>query len=157
MEGPINKDPRLYPSRPFAAIGVVVWRGNEMLIIKRAKLPREGQWGFIGGALEIGETHFEAARREAMEEMGIDIEPFAVITAIDSVTHDDTGKVQFHYSIVEVNARLIHGDPQPSDEILEARWVKVADLAELEVWGEMKRVAELAEKQLRLAAAESLG
>lgn len=138
---------RRYPSRPFAAIGVVVWRGDELLLIKRAKPPREGQWGIIGGALETGETHFEAAIREAREEAGIEIEPFAVITAIDSISKDTSGKTEFHYSIIEVNAQLLSGEPKPSAEISEYRWVLPAALQKIDVWTELKRVVALAEQQ----------
>lgn len=143
------QDHRRYPSRPFAAVGVVVWKGDRLLIIKRAHPPREGQWGLIGGALETGETHFEAAIREAREEAGIEIEPFGIITAIDSVTRDTWGKTEFHYSIVEVNARWMSGEPKLNAELLEARWASPGEVENLPVWQEMKRVVKLAETQYR--------
>ncbi|HVY13536.1 MAG TPA: NUDIX hydrolase [Alphaproteobacteria bacterium] len=140
-------DPRRYPSRPFAAVGVVVWKGDQLLIVKRAKPPREGQWSLIGGALELGETHFECAAREAKEEAGIIIQPFGIITAIDSLVRDAQGKAEYHYSIVEVNARWLSGEPVAGDGVSEARWISLAELEKLDVWSEMKRVAKLANAQ----------
>lgn len=140
---------RQYPSRPFAAIGVVVWKDDKALIIKRAKPPRAGQWGLIGGAVELGETHFEAAIRETLEETGVVIAPFAVITAIDSISKDASGKPEFHYSIIEVNARWVSGEAKALDSVEEVRWATVAEIEALPVWQEMKRVAGLAQAQYK--------
>lgn len=143
-------DMREYPARPWPAIGVVVWRGEELLIIRRGKPPGQGQWGIIGGAQEVGETFFECARREAFEEAGIIIEPFEIITAIDGITRDATGKVQYHYSIVEVNARWISGEARPASDITGVKWVTLPQLRAMNVWSEMLRVTELAYKQRSL-------
>ena len=142
-------DNRRYPSRPFAAVGVVVWKDDKILLIKRAKPPRAGQWGLIGGGLELGETHFECAAREALEETGVTIEPFGIITAINSISRDAEGKPEFHYSIIEVNARWVGGEAQALDSVEEVRWASVAEIAALPVWQEMKRVTALAEVQFK--------
>lgn len=138
---------REYPTQPFPAIGVVIWRGDETLIIRRGKPPGMGQWGLIGGGQEVGETFFAAAMREASEEAGIIIAPFGIITAIDGITRDADGRVQYHYSIVEVNARYVSGNAQPASDITETRWVTVEELRGMKVWSEMLRVVELAQKQ----------
>jgi 8-oxo-dGTP diphosphatase len=147
-----SSNDRHYPARPFAAVGVVVWRGDEVLVIRRARPPRKDQWGLVGGAVELGETHFEAAKREVKEETGIEAEPFAIITAIDSVSRDAEGKVEFHYSIVEVNARYMGGDITPGDEALEARWISPVELKNYQVWDQMHRVVALADTQRRILA-----
>lgn len=138
---------RRYASYPVPAIGVVVWRGEETLIIRRGKPPGQGQWGLIGGAQEWGETHFEAAIREAAEEAGILIRPFGIITAIDGITPDTNGKTEYHYSIVEVNAQWLNGEPKAQSDILEARWITLPKLEKLGVWSEMLRVVKLAAQQ----------
>ncbi len=138
---------RSYPSHPWPAIGVVVWHDDKTLIIRRGKPPGMGQWGIIGGALEVGETHFECAVREAREEAGIVIAPFNIITAIDGITKDSDERVQYHYSIVEVNARLISGEAKPASDVTEVRWVTLPELRSMNVWSEMLRVVELAARQ----------
>ena len=140
-------DVRRYPTQPWPAIGVVVWRGEETLIIRRGKPPGLGQWGLIGGAQEVGETFFECAIREAREEAGIEISPFNIITAIDGITRDDQQKVQYHYSIVEVNAHWISGEAVADSDVTDARWVTLPELRGLNVWSEMLRVVELAHLQ----------
>ena len=61
---------RTYPDRPWIGIGVVVWRDDRVLLVRRAKAPNLGQWSLPGGGQEIGETVFEAAIREVAEETG---------------------------------------------------------------------------------------
>lgn len=138
---------RRYAAYPVPAIGVVVWRGNELLIVRRGKPPGEGQWGLVGGAQEWGETHFAAAQREAQEEAGITIAPFGIITAIDGLTRDGSGGVEYHYSIVEVNADYVSGTPEAASDVREVRWVTLPELEAMGVWSEMLRVVKLAEMQ----------
>ena len=52
-------------ARPVAGAGLVVFRGDEVLLIRRGKPPYEGQWSLPGGKIEYGETAAEAALREA--------------------------------------------------------------------------------------------
>ena len=57
-----------YP-RPGAS--VVVFRGDEVLLVQRGKRPYEGFWSLPGGEIQWGETAAEAARRELKEETGL--------------------------------------------------------------------------------------
>lgn len=138
---------RRYPAHPIPAIGVVVWRGDDILMVQRAKPPREGQWGLIGGVQETGETHFEAAIREVHEETGVTVEPFGIITALDGMTRDAQGQIEFHYSIVEVNARYVSGTPTAGSDARAVRWVVSDELGSMPIWPEIIRVVALAKEQ----------
>ena len=46
--------------------------GNAVLI-RRGFQPQRGLWSMPGGFVDLGETVEDAARRECMEEMGIDV------------------------------------------------------------------------------------
>ncbi len=136
----MTADEREYPSRPWVGIGVVVLRQSEVLLIKRGKAPRLGQWGIPGGAQALGETVFEAARREVMEETGVAIRPDAIITVVDSVTRDEAGRVRYHYTLVEVLAEWQEGEPRALDDAAAAAWVALDDLDRLDLWSETVRV-----------------
>jgi 8-oxo-dGTP diphosphatase len=138
---------REYPAYPLPAIGVILWRGEQTLLIRRGKPPGQGEWGLIGGVQETGETHFEAAIREAKEETGLTIAPFAIVTAIDGITRDADGRVQFHYSIVEVNAEWVAGEAVAASDAAETRWIALPELRQMPVWSELLRVVELAYRQ----------
>ena len=55
---------REYPPRPIVGIGIVVIRGQEVLLCRRGKPPNVGSWTLPGGAQDVGETCQAAARRE---------------------------------------------------------------------------------------------
>ncbi len=55
---------REYPDRPWVGIGCIVFRGEQVLLVRRGKPPRIGQWSLPGGAQHVGETAEAAARRE---------------------------------------------------------------------------------------------
>ena len=132
----MTSDDREYPSRPWVGIGVVVLRGDEVLLIQRGKAPRLGQWGIPGGAQHVGESVFEAAEREVREETGLAIRPRAIITVVDSVTRDPERRVRYHYTLVEVLADWLEGEPKAEDDVLDARWVKLDSLESLGMWAE---------------------
>lgn len=58
---------------PRIGVAVLVWKGDELLLGKRAHTAAEGYWQFPGGHLEIGETVTECAQREVLEETGLQI------------------------------------------------------------------------------------
>ena len=41
--------------RPVAAAGVVCFRGDDVLLIRRGAPPRHGEWSIPGGRIEWGE------------------------------------------------------------------------------------------------------
>ena len=134
---------REYPDRPWVSVGVVVWQGERVLLIRRGRAPRLGQWGLPGGAQSAGETLFEAAAREVLEETGLEVVPQAVVTALDSISRDDAGNVQFHYTLVEVVAECGPGEPVAADDAMDARWVPADKVGDLVEWDETVRVIEM--------------
>ncbi len=135
---------RSYPSRPYVGVGVVVFRGDEVLLCKRGKEPRRNVWSIPGGAQETGETVFEAGRRELAEETGLDAEIFALIDVIDAISRDDDGRVLMHYTLVDVAAEWRAGEAVAADDVAEVMWVKIAEIERYVTWSETVRVIRLA-------------
>ena len=59
--------------RPGIGVGVLVWRGRQLLLGQRIMQQRQTCWQFPGGHLEVGESVIECATREVFEEAGISI------------------------------------------------------------------------------------
>ena len=144
MRPALSADPRLYPDRPWVGVGVVVWRGDQILLARRGRAPRLGQWGLPGGAQETGETLFEAARREVLEETGIEIRPTAIVTAVDGIVRDTDGRVEYHYTLIEVSAEWISGEAAAQSDVADVRWVGLEEGEALVEWGETARIMRLA-------------
>ena len=131
---------REYPKHPLIGVGVMIFRGPELLLIRRAKAPRRGQWSLPGGLQELGETVFDCARREVREECGIDIAPLAVIDIVDAITPDDAGRARFHYTLIEVLAEWRSGEPRAGDDAMDVAWHDPAKVGDLGMWPETTRI-----------------
>ena len=73
---------------------VVLWRGEEILVMKRAGGFSAGGWFIPGGHVEQGERPVESAARELFEEAGIAVDPDA-LALIDIMSYE-TGRGTAH-------------------------------------------------------------
>ncbi len=140
-------DGRYYPSRPWVGVGVVVWKGDEVLLVRRGRPPRQGEWGIPGGAQELGETIFETAKREVAEETGVTIRPLSVLTALDGIQRDPAGRVEFHYTLIEVVAEWVSGEASPRSDVEAVCWMAPSEASKLVAWDATLRVLADAERQ----------
>ena len=127
---------------PFAGAGAVVWRDDEVLLIKRGKAPFLGAWSIPGGRIERGETARDAAVREVLEETGCSIEILALCDVVDSIGEG------FHAVLIDFTARWTGGEPVAGDDATEARFVAYPDIAALGLWSETLRVIALSRTQV---------
>ena len=112
---------REYPERPIVGVGAVVWRGGRLLLVRRGKPPRLGQWSLPGGAQRLGETLVAAIAREVREEAGLEVQRVELLAAVDLVERDEDGRVRYHYTLfhrLNVGARyrfhwLHYPEPRP--------------------------------------------
>jgi 8-oxo-dGTP diphosphatase len=119
---------RRYPDRPIVGVLGVVRRDGRVLLVQRSRAPSVGKWGFPGGVQELGETIFEAAARELMEETSLAVEPIETLTALDVIEHDDDGRVRTHYALISVLAEWRNGEVTIDDEALDFGWFTVAEV-----------------------------
>ena len=139
---------RQYPERPFVGVGVVVLKDDAVLLIRRGKPPRLGEWSLPGGAQRLGETVEDAALREVREETGIRPALMGLIDVQDSISHDDEGRVLYHYTLVDLAARWTGGRLVPGGDATHAAWVPLERIESLGLWGETVRIIRLAAARL---------
>lgn len=135
---------RLYPERPIVGVGTVVWLGQEVLLVRRSKPPRAGQWSLPGGAQKVGETIADAARREIREEAGIAVDLGKVIATLDLIERDARGLVRLHYTLIDFVAEALEVTLRAGSDAAEARWFALEDLPALNLWTETLRIIALA-------------
>lgn len=117
-----------YPDKPRLAVGGLVIRENKVLLVRRGKSPAFGEWAIPGGSVELGETLQEAVERELREETGLTVKAGEVCHVFDAVKRDDTGRIRFHYVIIDLMADHVSGEPAPASDATEAAWLPFAEL-----------------------------
>ncbi len=150
MAGQDHGNPRAYPDRPYVGVGIVVFRGDEVLLAQRGKPPNLGSWSIPGGAQELGETVHEAAARELMEETGLEADILGLVDVVDSIRRDDDGDVAFHYTLVDLVAEWRAGEARAGDDVPEVMWVKLDQIDDYDMRSSTVRVIRQAH-QLRRA------
>jgi 8-oxo-dGTP diphosphatase len=156
---------RLYPSLPIVGVGAVIVRGlpgdvspggvsgnAEVLLVRRANPPLQGEWSIPGGALELGETLRDGVAREVMEETGLEVEVGPVLDVFDSIFPDGEGRTQYHYVLIDYLCRLRSGTPVAASDASELRWAR---LEELESLGLRPVTIEVIRKAVALDSARS--
>ena len=124
-----------YPDAPRVAVGAVVVHQNKVLLILRGQPPAEGKWAIPGGSVKLGETLQAAAERETFEETGLRVKASKVIYSFDTILRDETGRVQFHYVILDLRAEPIEPDQRltPGDDALDVGWFTLDEVDKLDI------------------------
>ena len=101
---------------------------DEILLIRRSD---NDNWAVPGGGIELGESMTQAAIRETREESGVDCEITGLVGIYTDPKHvilyTSNGEARQEFSIV-LTARSVGGEPTPSDESSEVRWVSHSDI-----------------------------
>ena len=107
---------------------VVTNNADEILMIRRTD---NDNWAVPGGAIDLGESVAQAAVRETREESGIECEITGIVGIYSDPKHvllyTSNGEVRQEFSIV-LTARPLSGQPTPSSESSEVRWVPVSEV-----------------------------
>jgi 8-oxo-dGTP diphosphatase len=106
---------------PLVGVGVVIVSDGAILLVQRGREPGRGLWAVPGGKVRRGETMRAAARREAREETGLDVEVGDVVWVGEHI--DD----EHHLVLVDFAASVTGGRLAAADDADDVRWVPLAD------------------------------
>lgn len=119
LRASVGHDTLLVPS----AIARIQDDEGRVLLLRRSD--GDDLWGFPGGAMEPGEGAVEAVKREVFEEIGLEVEPVALIGvysspeyAFDYPNGDQVQPVGILFDCQVLGGRLRPG----GDEVLAARY-----------------------------------
>lgn len=170
----VDHQPDLKIVNFHAGIGIVILRHlqltspPEVLLIRRGKPPQTGKWSFPGGSLELNETIIDCAMRETLEETGIklrhnnangalfppdgDLQSPVAYAGVDVMSHDDDGKLAYHYAIIEVAAvpEDPHQVPRASGDAAAVQWFPVPEVRVMREAGDaVPKLDEVTEEAVR--------
>ena len=137
-----------FPTDPVPAVGAIVFRGSQVLLVRRGAAPNRGRWSVPGGALETGETVEAAAVRETREETGVDVRPLSVFSVSNYIERDGD-RVRWHYVLVDVLCAYVRGEPSPATDASHARFIEMQEIMEFDVASEALDVIERAARERR--------
>ena len=121
---------RLFATFPAAVLVPIVNRREELLLLESPHRP--GLWEPVNGAVDVGETLFDAALREVREEAGprLSVRPLGVVHA-STFSYD--ARLQHVISVVYLMAQE-GGNPVPGSDMRGSR-VRWATLGAIESEG----------------------
>lgn len=116
--------PATAPERPHpeVAVGAVVRRGDEILLIRRARGAAVGQWAIPGGRVEFGEGLKAAVAREVWEETGLEVTVGRFLGWAERMGDQPAA---YHYVILDFAAEPVDpaAMPRPGDDADAVAWV----------------------------------
>ncbi len=113
-------------------VRAVIIENGKILTIKRTKTDTE-YWGIPGGGVEENETNEEALRREAKEELGVEVEIKSLLLKIISQKKEIFGHEEYFYTCEIIGGELGSGSgPEFSNPRYVGthaiEWLEIKDL-----------------------------
>lgn len=107
------------PPRPEAGCGAAILDDEgRLLLIQRLREPEAGAWGLPGGKIDFGERAADTARREILEELGIEIELTGLACIAETIDAGD-GR---HWVAPVYDARIVSGAPEVLEPEKHGGW-----------------------------------
>lgn len=110
---------------------VLIRRGDEVLLGYKKRGFGQGQWNGLGGKVEEGETIEQAARREVLEEVGIqcgELKKFGIVEC-DYRNVEKPMVMEIH----QYECTDFTGEPKETDEI-RPQWFKMSEYPVDQAW-----------------------
>jgi 8-oxo-dGTP diphosphatase len=138
-------DDRLYPARPILAVSVAVFREGRVLVGRRARPPMAGRFSLPGGVVEVGETLIQAAKRELLEEVGVEAEVIGFNRHVEPILREG-GRVRAHFVVASFVGRWTRGQARVSKEIDAVAWIEPESSTTLLTTPELAEILESARR-----------
>ncbi len=113
---------------PEVVVGLFILNSKrEILLVRSPKWSSGKIWTVAGGHIEFKETIEQAVKREAKEELGLDVEFGRVIAVYEDIFPKVFHKKK-HFIYLECEAYTKEERPQiDNKEIIEAKWWKIEE------------------------------
>lgn len=110
-------------------VGAAIVRDGRALVTVRGIEPEKGKVDVPGGFLEVGERPVEGLKREAREELGVEVEVDGNPVLLATHTYGEEGAWVL---AIGFKARIVGGEPRAADDVAELLWVSAEEVDGLE-------------------------
>ena len=100
---------------------------SKLLMVRRGSEPWRGLWTNPAGKVEDLETLEDAARREILEETGLEARIVKHLCTFDEFVFDSLGRMQTHYVCVNYLAVAEPGTAKAGANIADAKWMSLQE------------------------------
>lgn len=100
----------IYFADPKVAVAVVVRENDRVLLTRRINPPFQGSWSLPAGFMDAGEDPQQAARRECLEETGLEIQVAHLLNVYSGREHDHGADLLLVYEACLIGGALQAGD-----------------------------------------------
>jgi 8-oxo-dGTP diphosphatase len=128
-------------NRPYIGVDAIIFDNpnTKVLLNKRVSKSFNGMWGLISGMIEEGETVKDALKREALEEIGVDIE----IINFTGKYYDKIGRHPTKTVICLPHiCKIINETPKAISECSDVRWFTAEELKDMDLAFDHKQMLE---------------
>lgn len=133
-------------------VGAVVFRGGDVLLIKRGKPPFLGQWSIPGGGLHYGESIEAGIAREVLEETGVVIRLLGFLGVFEALPDVAELSSNRHVVMIDHAAEWVAGEPCPGDDAQAAEFVRLDEALRRVSWDKTRQALAKAADLRNLAA-----
>ncbi len=105
----------------MGAVGAIVLRDREILLVRRGRGPGVGEWSVPGGRVRHGEELHEAVVREVGEETGLEVVVDRFVGWVERIGAEPE---PYHFVILDFLGSLLdpRQEPTAGDDAAEVAW-----------------------------------
>jgi ADP-ribose pyrophosphatase YjhB (NUDIX family) len=102
---------------PGVAVAVCIMQDDQILLVRRGMEPMRGYWAMPAGFMEYDEDPKAAARREVLEETGLDVQIDRLLDVFHTPSDGGLANIVITYA-----ASIIGGTMQAQDDADDIGW-----------------------------------
>jgi len=116
-------------TQPFVVVGCLIEKDGKFLLVQEGSVER-GKWNQPAGWLDLKENIIEGAKREAIEETGLDLEItgfLGVYSSFKILDNKTINSVKLIFAAKPLSDKLNY----PKDEIMDAQWFSLDETKQM--------------------------